>query len=225
MLINVNKTRKESPRKEQSKKYYQKNKEKVKNRAREYRKNLTEEKKEEQRNKSNIRHKERYWENVEYERVRKRTILGKLQTMYASMKFRSKEERFKNVKIITKENFIQFGLKNDRYIILFNNWVESGYDNKLSPTIDRVNNKLGYIEGNLQFLTKSENCKKRFHEDGCFNNGKSVKTKIINCENENILYFNSRKEVAEFLKSAYSNIRRAIRKKYKVKGYWILDDE
>lgn len=40
---------------------------------------------------------------------------------------------------------------------LYNEWVNSGYKKDLKPSIDRINNKLGYTERNIQWLTWHEN--------------------------------------------------------------------
>ena len=53
----------------------------------------------------------------------------------------------------TKENYLKF-------IELYNAWVKSNFDRKLCPSIDRIDNKVGYIPSNLQWLTLSQNCKK-----------------------------------------------------------------
>ena len=47
---------------------------------------------------------------------------------------------------------------------LYHNWVESGYQRKLAPSIDRIDNDEGYVIGNLQWITQSANVKKRFSD-------------------------------------------------------------
>ena len=46
------------------------------------------------------------------------------------------------------------------FIRLFKEWEESGYEYKLTPSIDRIDNSRGYDLDNIQFLTLSENSKK-----------------------------------------------------------------
>lgn len=43
---------------------------------------------------------------------------------------------------------------------LYKNWAEHGYARKYAPSIDRIDNSRGYVLGNLQWLTQSENSRK-----------------------------------------------------------------
>lgn len=48
----------------------------------------------------------------------------------------------------------------EKFIEIYKNWVDSGFTHKLSPSIDRINNNLGYTKDNLQWLTQSNNSSK-----------------------------------------------------------------
>lgn len=50
-----------------------------------------------------------------------------------------------------------------RFMELYAQWVAADFDEKLSPSIDRINNGKCYVEKNLQWLTKSENSSKYTH--------------------------------------------------------------
>ncbi len=66
-------------------------------------------------------------------------------------------------KFLTKNEWLGWCYEENSYkkfIALYNKWVQSGFNEKLSPSIDRINNKLGYEKENLQWLTKSENSSK-----------------------------------------------------------------
>lgn len=40
---------------------------------------------------------------------------------------------------------------------MFSTWEESKYNRKLTPTVDRIDSTLGYLESNMRWLTHSEN--------------------------------------------------------------------
>ena len=46
------------------------------------------------------------------------------------------------------------------FMKLFHEWQEGGFRRALSPSIDRIDNRKGYIVGNLQWMTQSQNSSK-----------------------------------------------------------------
>jgi len=60
-------------------------------------------------------------------------------------------------KIMDKEEFYQWSLNDTQYIRLFSNWESSFHILKLSPSIDRINNALGYTLDNCQWLSQRDN--------------------------------------------------------------------
>jgi hypothetical protein len=68
--------------------------------------------------------------------------------------------------LLNKEEFYEWALSHKEYKRLHNNWVKSGYDRKLCPTVDRINSSEGYTKDNIRWLTHSENsrlgCLSRF---------------------------------------------------------------
>lgn len=63
--------------------------------------------------------------------------------------------------LISKDEFIEFCKDNEGEIReLWENWKANGYDRKLTPSLDRIDNNKGYVRGNLQFLTLFENQQK-----------------------------------------------------------------
>lgn len=43
------------------------------------------------------------------------------------------------------------------FMELFNNWAKSGWERKKAPSIDRINNNIGYEKENMQWITNYEN--------------------------------------------------------------------
>ena len=83
--------------------------------------------------------------------------------------------------IISKKDFVEWGINEVSFNALFDAWIESGYQIRLIPSIDRVNPCLGYTLDNMQFITYGINSKKdRVREfilvspDGVIVRGKNV---------------------------------------------------
>lgn len=80
--------------------------------------------------------------------------------MFQYMKTRVRRN-YKNKKVyFTKEEFLKWILVNNDYIRIFNEWEKSNFNRKLCPTVDRIDNNKDYSFDNIQILTHSENCKK-----------------------------------------------------------------
>jgi hypothetical protein len=69
-------------------------------------------------------------------------------------------------KFLSKKQFMDWAYKYknmQKFMEIYNNWVQFEFSEKLSPSIDRIDSKKSYVIGNLQWLTKSDNCKKYNH--------------------------------------------------------------
>lgn len=94
-----------------------------------------------------------------YEKTRK----GKLVRTYRNMLSRvlgiqkKKEHLYSGLAVLDKELFYEWSLRNSDFNTLFDAWVKSGYDRKLSPSIDRKDTSVGYTLENIQWITHSEN--------------------------------------------------------------------
>lgn len=63
--------------------------------------------------------------------------------------------------LMTKKEFFEWCQSTKKtFEKLKKQWQKSGYQRKFAPSIDRIDNTKGYIAGNLQWLTLSENIKK-----------------------------------------------------------------
>jgi len=97
-----------------------------------------------------------------YEKTKK----GFLVRMYRNMTSRingiqtKNYHLYQNKEILGKEEFYNWALNNNKFHELFNQWEANYYSRKITPSIDRIDANFGYIIGNIQFLTLSENCSK-----------------------------------------------------------------
>jgi len=89
---------------------------------------------------------------------------GKMVRTYVNMDHRVrgmiKPHLYKGLEIMSKEDFYQFTEQSEAFDKLYDEWVKSGYERRLSPSIDRIDSKVGYIEGNIQWITHGENSRK-----------------------------------------------------------------
>ena len=113
------------------------------------------------------------WDNIErareYDKNRHRYSVSRIfNHRYSGIKTRcltggSHKYTVNGKMFLSKEEWIAWCYEPENYrkfIEIYNKWVQSNFDEKLAPSIDRINNKKSYIVGNLQWLTKSENSKK-----------------------------------------------------------------
>lgn len=98
-----------------------------------------------------------------YTKKYERTKGGKLMRTYRNMYTRvsgilkTKAHLYEGLGILSKEEFYDWSLSDEAFNALFDDWVSSGYDMKLSPSIDRKDASIGYEVGNIRWLTHSEN--------------------------------------------------------------------
>ena len=91
-----------------------------------------------------------------------KTKRGFLMRMYRNMTSRTlgiqkgKAHLYKGKEILSKEDFYAWA-NSAEFDTMFAIWEASDYNRKLTPTVDRVDSKLGYKEDNMRWLTHSEN--------------------------------------------------------------------
>lgn len=94
-----------------------------------------------------------------YERTKK----GKLMRTYRNMESRTKgvvkgkSHLYQGLEILSRQSFYDWSLSCKDFNSLYDDWVSSGFDKKLSPSIDRIDTSKGYTLDNMRWLTHSEN--------------------------------------------------------------------
>lgn len=95
-----------------------------------------------------------------------RTPKGKIMRSYRNMQSRiegvqgHKHHLYAGKELMPREEFYAWSLSDPDFIRLYTEWVESGFDRRLSPSVDRIDASLGYVAGNVRWLTHSENSRR-----------------------------------------------------------------
>jgi len=59
--------------------------------------------------------------------------------------------------LLARDVFYDWAFNSKEFHILFKTWKDSGYDRKLTPTVDRIDSRYGYSLDNMEWITHSEN--------------------------------------------------------------------
>lgn len=114
-------------------------------------------------------------ERLLYQRIRRKenknsdikkyekTPKGFLMRLYRNMKSRisgvqkQKFYLYEGKELFDKDEFYKWALEQEEFHNLFRQYVESNYDRKLAPSIDRVDSSRGYSFDNVEWVTMLEN--------------------------------------------------------------------
>lgn len=94
---------------------------------------------------------------------RKTDINVFVKVMYRGIRDRSKRAyrpSYYLMPICSQQEFEEMALQNESLKKLYKEWIESGHFFHLTPSVDRIDNKKGYLIDNIQFLTFIENTRK-----------------------------------------------------------------
>jgi len=98
-------------------------------------------------------------DSKKYERAKK----GKLMRTYRNMESRVKgivqksQHLYSDLQILPRQDFYDWSLSDEGFNSVYESWVASEYDRKMSPSIDRIDTGKGYTIGNIRWVTHSEN--------------------------------------------------------------------
>lgn len=92
-----------------------------------------------------------------------RTKKGLIQKMYRNQ-ISSSEKRGHGVIGYSREQLSCWLMENDNFHKLFDEWADSGFIKDKTPSIDRIDNSIGYSFDNIQLMTWLEN-KEKGHKD------------------------------------------------------------
>ena len=90
-----------------------------------------------------------------------KTFNGKLMMTYNNMDRRVRgyvnPEAYQGKELLDRQEFYEWSKADVNYILLHKEWLEAGYSRKKSPSIDRIDSKLGYTIDNIEWVTHSVN--------------------------------------------------------------------
>tara|TARA_R110001606_G_scaffold54280_1_gene133292 strand:- start:256 stop:615 length:360 start_codon:yes stop_codon:yes gene_type:complete len=93
-----------------------------------------------------------------------KTEKGKLMMTYNNMSRRVKgyvkPKLYKGLEICSRDEFYLWTKSSDSISTTVNEWIKSGFERRLSPSIDRVDSSCGYTVDNMQWITFSENSRR-----------------------------------------------------------------
>lgn len=72
---------------------------------------------------------------------------------------KNKNHLYLGKSILEKDDFYDWALNDADFNILFDEWVESDYERRLTPSIDRLDTSEGYFIDNMRFISFSDNCR------------------------------------------------------------------
>jgi hypothetical protein len=92
-----------------------------------------------------------------------KTLNGFLMRTYRNMLSRvtgiqkNKAHLYKGLPILSRKEFYAISRSDPDFLRLFIDWREARHDKKLTPSINRIDSALGYLNYNIEWLTLSEN--------------------------------------------------------------------
>lgn len=122
----------------------------------------------------------------------RRSLPGLLTLIYSNQKMTS-NKMGRPLPTYTKQELADWLQQQPNFQLIWDNWVNSGYEKYLSPSIDRIDNNLGYTLSNIQLVTWRENLlnQKKQNISGEYLHAKSKAVTMLTLEGDEIETFPS----------------------------------
>lgn len=139
----------------------------------------------------------------------RKTPKGVLTNLYSKMKERAKNKNI-DMPDFSLQEFHNMFLEDKIYLRLFREWVKSKYKKEYKPSVDRINNKIGYLKTNIHIISWSDNRFKQTMER------RSRKGKVAQIKDKKIIkIWTSQREASLKLNLNQSMLSGALTGKYK----------
>lgn len=143
------------------------------------------------------------------------SLIGLIKKTYKNQVFSSRK-RGHPPPDYTEEEFTIWFIRQDDFLELFGNWVASGFDSKLKPSGDRLDDYKPYSFDNLRLVTWGENENKACHDiRNGINNKKSKACIQISLDGEVLAEYFSLREAARVTGSDSAGIAACCKGKQK----------
>ena len=73
---------------------------------------------------------------------------------------RAKHYLYAGIKLLDRDQFYDWALSSNEFHRLFLEWEKSGYQMKMTPSVDRLDPFYGYELWNMEWVTHSENSRR-----------------------------------------------------------------
>lgn len=151
-----------------------------------------------------------------------RSFDGRIRKMWETASRRTRDKGHKG-QMVSQEEFFKLASNSKEYKQLYTQWEDSGFATRLTPTLDRKDATKGYVNGNLQFLTYSDNVIKG-NQEWKKTPWKARMIIVKAVKDKKTKTFKSLSEVSRFLNVHKSTITRAIQQGKPVNGWALTTD-
>lgn len=118
----------------------------------------------EERNKTQREKRKRTgnWDYKKYEKTKNGFLMRLYRNMLSRVSGiqRAKYHLYAGCSLLPKDEFYSWAKSSEDFLRLFREWEWSGYDRKLTPSVDRIDSTYGYQLDNMEWVTHSENSRR-----------------------------------------------------------------